>query len=150
MASKRQLLLDYLNDTLLPSIKTSSGYQTTVRLVQRGYKTAVSLQEGEFPAIFLADNDETRENITHNQFKGTITLVLVAYARAGEGAHASQKELDKLIEDITKCLETDRLQGGRALGTEVTRISAFTGDAGPHATVAITVEFFYASEGVTP
>jgi hypothetical protein len=150
MSSKRADLLDYLTDTLFPSIKESAGYQVTVRKVERGFRLPSDLIDGDFPALFLADTDESRQNITRNQFQATIILALVGYAKAGNAANVSQREADKLIEDVTKCLETDRSQGGLVKWTEIKRINTFGGDGGPQAAFVMDIEFVYVSEGVTP
>ena len=61
-----------------------------------------------------------------------------------------QAELDKLIEDITKALERDRLLGGNVKWTEIKRVETDDGNLGAYAACAITVEFEYVSEGTTP
>lgn len=153
--SKRALLHEYLRATLFPSITKANGYNFTVKVTERGIRNFQTMNEGEFPAIFIPSSTETRDNITGNQFRGSLSIPIVGFVKnsktnpdaSGPGV---QQDLDNLIEDITKALETDRLQGGLVLGTEIKSVATDDGDMAPIAGCVVTVEFYYVSEGVTP
>lgn len=148
--SKRQTLLNYIRDTTLAAISTGSGYNFTPGVIERGLREIDAYPLSKFPLLFLARTVEERENLTQNQFLSKLTAVIVGYVKTSTGVAGTQVELDKLIEDVTKALETDRLQGGNAKWTEVKRVVTDDGDLGDLAACAITVEFDYVSEGVTP
>ena len=156
MASKRATILQYLKDTLLPGICTDSGYNFDLATVERGHRNPRTMGDHEFPAVFITATQERRKNLTANQFMADpLQVVLVGYVKnSKDSADASgtgaQEDLDKLIEDITKALETDRLQGDRVKWTEITDIATDEGDLSPVAGCVISVSFTYVSEGVNP
>jgi hypothetical protein len=154
--SKRELILEYLRNTLLPSVVKGNTYHNTIALVERGHRSPRDFGNEKFPAVFITATRERRKNLTHNQFTANpLQVVLVGYVKdtksspgaAGTGVH---RDLDRLIQDITKVLETDRLQGGLVSWTEVSDVATDDGDMAPYAGCVISVEFQYVSEGVNP
>lgn len=155
MSSNRQTILEYLKNTLLPTIQVSNGYNNNVVEVFRGFRNIKELSDDKFPSIFVTLTHEVRKRITTNQFRSDLQVVLVGYVKNSQtdlnsSATGIDLDLDKLIEDMTKAIETDPLQGGRVYNTEITDIVSDDGDFFPAAGVAMSVVFSYASEGVTP
>jgi hypothetical protein len=88
--SKRKLILDYVKNTTLPLIISGSGYNSTVALVKRGVTSLDAVADSELPALFLGKTMEKRENLTRNQFKSTITLFVVGFAKSSDGFSDAQ------------------------------------------------------------
>lgn len=148
--SKRQEILEYLRTVCLPKIKRSAAYNFDVKLVERGLRHIESLDESKFPALFISETDEVRENLTKNQFKATLTAYILGYVKNRTGINQVQLELDQLIDDVARALEEDRLQGNRVKWTEVKRVRTDRGDLDPHAAMVVEVEFTYTDEGFHP
>lgn len=148
--STRQTILDHLADTLLPTITTGGSYNFTVQTVNRGWRDPEELDDGKFPAIYVTQSEEIRQNITHNKIKSELNVILIGMVRTTNGINDVQKEMDKLIEDVTKVLETDRTQGNRVHWTEIKRITTDFGDNEPYGVVRVDVQFVYAVVGTSP
>lgn len=150
--SKRKVLINYLRDTLLPTITTGGGYNNTVKLVERGIQPYENLTDDQFPALFLVAPDEDRRNITVKpDFQSDLNLVIVGYVKDADGSPGkAQEAVDDLIEDLTKALYVDVKQGGRCHETEIGRITADSGDLGTYAGFVLEVRFMYTADGTTP
>lgn len=158
MASKRETLLEYLK-TLLATITVANGYNHTVALVERGMKNIRDLGDDKFPALFITMTHEKRKRRTHNQFSGDLQVIIVGYVRNTKGdfngtGTGIQLDLDNLIEDVTKAVETDPLQrdgsNPRVYNTEITDVVTDDGDLYPTAGALISVTFSYVTEGTAP
>ena len=154
MASKREALLEYLK-TLLAGITTGSGYNFTVNTVARGIKNVREMSEDQLPALFITMTHEKRINRTVAHFSGDLQVIIVGYVKTTKGDLGSsgtgvELDLDKLIADATKIIETDRLQGGRVYATEITDIVTDDGDMFPVSGFVMSVTFSYVTEGTTP
>ncbi len=152
MASKRATLLAYVRDTVLPLITVAGGYNFTVPTgsIRRGVYELDALPQSGLPALCIARTTEDRSNLTQNQFLGRLEVVILGYVKNATGTTGTMDEVEKLIQDVTKALEQDRLQGGNAKWTEVKRVATSDGDQDDLGVCAVTVEFNYVSEGVTP
>lgn len=154
MASKREALLEYLK-TLLAGVTVANGYNFTLATIARGIRNIQDFGDSEFPAVFITMTHEKRTRITSNQFKSDLQVILIGYVKntkgdVGGSGTGIELDLDKLVADITKAVETDPLQGGRVYNTEITDIATDDGDLTPNAGVVLSVVFSYASEGITP
>jgi hypothetical protein len=91
-----------------------------------------------------------------NQYSGDLQVILVGYVKNTKGDLATtgdtgvELDLDKLIEDMTKAIETDPLQGNRVYNTEITDVATDDGDLFPVSGVVMSVVFSYVTEGVSP
>ena len=150
MASKRQTLLDYLVDTLLPWITTGAGYNFDIGLIQRGQRDPEDIADSQYPCVFIGATDESRENITVNQFQAELEVTLIGGIKSPDGVSGAQKNMDKFIADVTKIIMTDHKQGGRVFSTNVRRIRTDHGDLDVRAIFVMTVVFRYATEGTIP
>jgi hypothetical protein len=150
MPSKRETVLQYLVETLLPTITVANGYSQTISLVDRGVRPFDRMNDPDFPCLLLADTKETRKNITANQFMAHLAVTLIGGIKSADGVSQNQKYLDRLVADVTKCLETDRLQGGRVIRTTVAEIETDSGEIDPHAAAVFTIEMDYTTEGTNP
>ena len=150
MASKRQAILEYLRASLMPSITTGAGYNNTIGKVERGLRYPDEINDSEFPAVFIAQTEETRQNLTKIHFQSDLSVSIVGFVKSLNGTSGAQLALDGLIEDLTKKLESDRQQGGLVNWTEIKRIKTDVGDLDPHAACAIEAHFIYTTEGTNP
>ncbi len=153
-ASKREALLEYLVNTLLPTITIGNGYNNTLKLIHRGIINPRTLGNDKFPAVVIPGVSERRKRITHNQFQSWLEVNIVGFVRNTQTSPAdgtgAQQDLDKLIQDLTKAIETDPLQTSLCHNTEVTAVNTDDGDALPVAGAVLTVEFMLATEGINP
>ncbi len=150
MASKRQTILDYLVTTLLPGITTGAGYNFTVGLVQRGQRDPEDITDDQYPCLFIGATDESRENITVNQFTAELEVTLIGGVKSPDGVSGAQENLDKFIADVTKAVMTDHKQGGLVYSTNVKRIRTDHGDLDLRALFVMQIVFKYATEGTIP
>ncbi len=154
MASQRATILEYLKNTLLPTITTGNGYNNTVVGVYRGFQNIKDMSDDKFPSVMVTMTHEQRKRITQVDYKADLQVIIVGYVKNSKTdlnstATGIELDLDKLIEDITKCVEADPLQGGIVKHTSITDIVTDDGDFFPAAGVAISVIFSYVSTGAT-
>ncbi len=154
MASKREGLLEYLK-TLLATITTGNGYNHTVATVERGIRNVREMGDDQLPALFITMTHEKRQRRTQNQYSGDLQVIIVGYVRNSKGDLNSSStgvelDLDKLVEDVTKAVETDPLQGLRVYNTEITDVATDDGDLTPNAGIVMSIVFSYVTEGVSP
>ena len=150
MASKRSAILEYMRGTLLPAITTGGGFNNTISRVERGLRYPDEINDSEFPAVFVAQTEETRQNLTKIHFQSDLSVSSVGFVKSLNGTSGAQLALDGLIEDLTKKLEADRQQGGLVNWTEIKRVKTDVGDLDPIAACAIEVHFTYTTEGANP
>lgn len=149
MSSKRGLLLDYLYTTLFPGITQAAGYNFDIATCERGLRSYDVMSDDMFPALFVASADETRENVSSvTTFRSKMDVHIYGAVKSSSG-HL-QAELDKLIEDVTKILYADPLQGGRTIYTDIVTIQTDEGDLDPHAFFRLTAQFEYVADGTSP
>lgn len=138
--SKRTNVLNYLRDTTLAAITISGGYNFDVQNIARGIRAMDVLPVSKFPCLWIVKADEERENITHMQVKSTMTVVIVGYVRNSTGLDGLQEDLDKLIQDVSRALEQDRLLNGNSFRLRIRTVHTDDGDLDPIAAFAMQVE----------
>lgn len=154
MASKRETLLEYLK-TLLTSITVANGYGQDIRSVERGIREIREMGDDQMPALFITMTHEKRNRITKTQFRSDLQVIIVGYIKNSKGDLNSsgtgvELDLDRVIEDVTKAIGADPLQGNRVFNTEITDIASDDGDLFPTSGFAMSVVFSYASEELHP
>lgn len=148
--SVRKRILNYVRDTVFAAITTGGGYNTSPVTRLRGLKQVDSMPDSAFPALFVSRVAEDRDNLTSNQYKGVMKVILVGYVKSSTGIDGMQEQLDDLIEDLTKALEQDRKMGGLCKWLEIKNIISEDDDASAFAAFVMSVEVVYVTEGVTP
>ena len=146
--SYRKRILNYLRDTTLAAISDHAGYNFELKTIKRGLLEKDALNDNDFPAVFISRGNEERENITRNQFKSTMRVVLIGYVKNESGVDGVQENLDDLIEDITESVEQVRTLNGLSKWLEVKSIATDDGNLAPYGVCAIIVNVIYATEGV--
>lgn len=156
MSTKRTDILNYIANTLLPSITTGNGYLVSIVKTGRGLPHYGSLMEGDFPAVFVASADEARENVTHKDFKSTIRVFVEGYVYNSEPgdriaeATKIQEDLDVLIGEITKAFYKDPLLAGNVTWLDITAVETDDGSLTPHGIFRMTIDAFYKSQCGNP
>lgn len=149
--SKRKQLLDYVVSTILAAITTGSGYNVTPATIERGIRNPETLDDGKFPALFVAGADETRENSTRTHFQSRMFVKIVGFVKDANGVPgAIQTQLDNLIEDVTKAFYQAPTQNNLAMWTEVQSVATDDGDLGAVAGFAMVVELRYSATNTAP
>jgi hypothetical protein len=146
--SYRKRILNYLRDVTLKAVDSHQGYNSTLKLIERGLKEKDALNDNDFPAIFISRANEERENITRNQFKSSMRVILIGYVKNETGVNGIQEDMDDFIEDITEAVEEDRTLGGISKWLEIKSIATDDGDLSPFGVCVIIVEVVYATEGI--
>lgn len=154
MSSQRATILEYLKNTLLPTITVANGYNNTVYEVVRGFRNVKDMSDDKFPTLMVTMTHEQRKRITQVNYVADLQVIIVGYVKNSKTdlnstATGIELDLDKLIEDMTKCIEADPLQGGLVKHTSISDIVTDDGDFFPAAGVAMSVIFSYVSTGAT-
>jgi len=150
MSSKRTQVLNYIRDNVFDLITTGNGYNFTVPTKERGVLEVDNLPESSFPCLFIAKAPERRTDITVNNFNSNMDITILGYVKNSSGLSGLQDDMDKLIEDVTKALESDRTFGGLAKTFNIGGILTDDGDLAPFGVVAISLTVSYVSEKGTP
>jgi len=150
MASNRKVILGYLISTTLKIIDSNSGFNTTPQTIARGIKEIDAIPDSSFPALYLARTKEDRENITRNQFRSSLTVYILGIVKNASGTSGLQDEIENLIEDVTKAIETDRTLGGNCKWLEIRGIETIDDDYMPFGTFMMEVQITYADTGTSP
>jgi len=145
--SNRKVILTHIAETVLPTITIANGFNFNVATFARGLVSLEELTDEDYPALFVSSADETREDVTHKDFKSLMLVRIHGFVKAA--ADDVQKQLDDLIEDVTEALYADPTQGGRVNWTKVKTIETDEGNLEGHAIFRLTVEFLYKSPGKT-
>jgi len=143
MGSNRQTILDYLTETLFLTITTGNGYNFTLGLTDRGVRSFDELKSPDYPCLFVASADEQCKDISNGQFQSEMVVNIYGAVEKNRTTGELQTELDKLIEDIRKCLYADPIQGDRTGYTHILDVVTDDGDGDPHAFFMMRVKFSY-------
>lgn len=155
--SSREKILEYLRTELFTRIVESAGYNNTVKTVERGRRNPKNMGEHEFPALFIASTQEKRKNLNQIHFDATLQVVVVGYVMntkgtvGGDGT-GTQLDLDRLIQDAARALETEPLLGGdkKVKWLEVTEVTTDEGDLTPYGWFVMSINVEYAGERTAP
>lgn len=155
-ASQRNVILEYLVDTLLPSIVAGSDYNLSVRTKERGLKDIENIPETAFPAVFVGSADEARKNTSSRHFQSTLTVFLYGVVKA-DGSGKIQEQMDLLIADLTKAFYAgstpggdDPMHGSIVTRTEIKGIQTDDAVSQTHGKFMMTVEMDYTKRGNVP
>ena len=104
------------------------------------------LADPQFPALYIATGDETREDYSMGEYSagkrsGTIDYVIVGYVKGTETNLDTKR--NQFIEIVEETLDTDRTRGGNALDTKIVEVSSDEGTLYPLGGIRIIVRIFY-------
>lgn len=127
-ASLRESILDNIVSTMT-AIAASGTYNYTPGLVQLGLLNYAAVPEDKFPALFVAGADEKRVNVTNREIRSDLTASIVGYVKATDAADSPllERQLSRLIRDVTIALMADITRGGYAVLTEIGEIDTDKG-----------------------
>lgn len=150
-ASTRESILDNIVSTMA-AIAAGATYNYTPGLVQLGLLNFASVPEDEFPALFVAGADEKRSNVTSREFRSDLTASIVGYVRAEDAADSPkmERQLSRLIRDVTVALMSDITRGGYAVLTELGEIDTDKGSWEGFAGFEMTVRCQYRAATSAP
>ena len=114
-----------------------------VKYVTREPFDFTKLSSAQFPAILVRSADEEREDSSIGgsitQRMGNINYELVCYVKGA----VIDSARNNIIEAIEEGLDVDRLRGGNALDTQITRVEIDEGSIDPIGGVIVTVRVLY-------
>jgi hypothetical protein len=114
-----------------------------IKYVTREPFDFTKLSSAQFPAILVRSADEEREDSSIGgsitQRMGNINYELVCYVKGA----VIDSARNNIIEAIEEGLDVDRLRGGNALDTQITRVEIDEGSIDPIGGVIITVRVLY-------
>ncbi len=102
------------------------------------------LSRQSLPLVFIESSNEEREDIAMGGAsitrEGTVEFVMHIWVQSD----ATDTTRNACIEVLEEALDADRTRGGNALDTQITLIELIeTGEAGPYASIAVTVRCNY-------
>lgn len=147
-ADKREAILEYLKTTALPRVVAGDDYNLTIKTIERGRRNENEMTDGEFPVVFIPGTSERRKNRNPTESDSRMDVVLVGFVKSSafspnSSATGVQKDLGKLIRDVTKALEQDPLMGGLITWMEIQEVTSDDGDTAPIAGFVMTVAVNY-------
>jgi len=142
--------MDYLKDTLIPTITTANGYNFTVGTISFDHQNPQDLAEGSFPAVFIPKVSELCKDITNGQFQSIANVRFWGCVKKNSTTNLITTETRKLVADIRKCLYADPLQGNRTGYTHVTATDQDEGELVEYSYCIIDVEFSYQALYTSP
>jgi hypothetical protein len=143
LGSKSEIMKYFYN-----KISNISG----VRFVDYQRSYAASSNPENTPGVFINDIIETRERITADIIKNTLTIGVVAWTRAGVVAKTEENLWDKMntfADAINQAILSDPTLGNQAYQTSVTRVETDAGSRYPIGLFVIVYSVIYFSEGAT-
>lgn len=151
MASLRESIMDNFVTTIA-AISTGGGYNFTVGECQLGLKSPTDAPGDLMPCVYVAGADEDRRNAAQRTYHSDLLVEIVGYVTLADTSDKPQLErnLSKLIADLTKALMVDVTRGGYGVTTEITEIRTDKGILTPFAAVSITVRVEYRAAVATP
>ena len=114
-----------------------------IKYVTREPFDFTKLSNAQFPAILVRSADEDREDSSIGgsitQRMATINYELICYVKGS----VIDTARNNLIEAIEEGLDVDRLRGGYALDTQITRVEIDEGSIDPVGGVIMTIRVLY-------
>ena len=151
MASFRQEILDNIVTTL-GAITTGGGYNFSVGECMLGLKGLNDSPADIMPNIYIAGADEKRRNLAQRTYHSDIFVAVIGYVKQTDTADKPklERDLSKLIADITKALMVDVTRGGYAVTTEIGDIDTDKGAFAPVAGFEMVVRCQYRASVSSP
>ena len=114
-----------------------------IKYVTREPFDFTKLSSAQFPAILVRSADEDREDSSIGgsitQRMATINYEFICYVKGS----VIDTDRNNLIEAIEEGLDVDRLRGGYALDTQITRVEIDEGSIDPVGGVIMTIRVLY-------
>ena len=152
MATKStiEILMDYLKDTLFPTITVANGYNFTLQTISFDHQSPQEMAAGSFPALFIPKVSELVKDISNGQFQSIASVRLWGVVKKDSATNLITPEARKLISDLRKCLYVDPIQGERVGFTHVVVTDQDEGEFEEYSYCMVEVEFSYQAINTTP
>lgn len=135
--SSRELIVSDIVEAL------SNAENPRFGLVSRNLFDPAQLSRQQFPAVYVATADETREDITQNGTSGLREASLEIQLIAWVNGHDVDQQRNSVIERIEETLDVDRTRGGVARSTQITDINVDFDIVEPFGSVNVVVQVIY-------
>lgn len=140
---------DLLNDikSALENIKVSNGYNFDVSYISTKLEAPDELAPDDFPALFIVDTDENKEDTEVNEMQNQLRFIISGYVKDDDDPDDSRR---KLLEDVEKAICADRYRNGIAVNTMPANIKTDHGTFAPFAVFDFEFVITYFQEYGTP
>lgn len=148
---KRWLVLEDIK-AAFSLISVSGGYNSDLKHAGIGFKHCTELPADKFPALMVIGADESRSNVTNMGFKSEMRVYIAGYVRSSN-AHSpeiAERDLSRLISDLTKALYVDHTRDGNSTYTEVDDVTVDKGFLQPFAGFQMIISVDYRSDFAQP
>jgi len=105
--SRRDDILDRIISRL-GAIKPANGYLTNVKLVSDRLKAPEELKTGQFPALFVIDTDERKDDSDVDELDDELDIIISGYTKDPEDPDTERR---KLQSDVEKALTRNQING---------------------------------------
>ncbi len=148
---RRWLILENIKETFA-LILAEDGYNADIKHYGIGYKHFTEIKADKFPALMVIGADEDRENGTNKTFTSEMRVSIAGYVRSSEvgNPEIAERDLSRLISDLTKALLVDHTRGGHSRVTEIGPVTTDKGYIQPFAGFQMVVSVEYRSDFVQP
>lgn len=138
---KRELIKENIM-TELAKIKKSAGYLTDVQVVTDDLKLPDEIEAPNFPWLGFTSADEDYPYATNRDIECVTKPIIIGYVR-GEGKESIDKELNRLIYDVRRCLLADKRRGENAYMTWINGVITDKGTFGTYAAFEMSLTINY-------
>lgn len=148
---KRFQVLENIKDTF-DLITTAGGYNTDPGYKGIGIKHYTEIPEDKFPALMVAGADEDRQNGTNMTFTSGMEVSIVGYVKSSDALdpEIAERDLSRVIADLTKALLVDHTRGGLCKFTEIGTVRSDKGFIQPYAAFELIAQVEYRSNFSQP
>ncbi len=148
---KRFHILENVKDTF-DLITVAGGYNFNAGYKGIGIKHYTEIGENRFPALMVAGADEVRANATNETFKSELEISVVGYVKSSNAHNPeiAERDLSRLIADLTKALYVDHTRGGLCTFTEIGTVRSDKGFIQPYAAFEMILQVEYRSDFSQP
>lgn len=148
---RRWLVLENIKEAF-SLITEAGGYNFDIGYNDIGLKHFTEIPADQFPALMVAGADERRGNGTNRTFTSEMRISIAGYVRSSDARNPriAERDLSRLIADLTKAVYVDPTRGGHSTFTEVESINTDKGFIQPFAGFEMIVVVDYRSAFATP
>jgi len=126
----------------LNGITIANGYNTDIKTVDdEELKSPDDLNSEDFPAAYIIDTDERKDNADVGNVQATLEFIIVGYARHAETPQAKRRLFQQ---DVERAVTADRYHGkDYVVDTMVTDIKTDKGLLTPFSIFDMTITITY-------
>ena len=133
--------------TELEGITIVNEFNTNIKLVEQDeLKSPDQLNSEDFPAAYVVDTDETKENADLNEVQATLEFIIVGYVieLGTQAAQTAQAQRRLFQQDVERAVTANRKHGKEyVVDTQVTDIKTDKGILKPFSIFDMTITITY-------